>query len=410
MWRLVATSIILLVRPVAAEAPSGYQCAPGKPNIGVGCHCPDGHVAKRNVENTATCVAIPKPDAKTKIVVESENLASLNGAKVSLDGLAAGEVGSVSLTIVVKPGRHLLDVSKAGMPPFSRWVEVKKGESVSVKVPAPPQPKPQLPRPNPTPAPTKPLICPEGMILIPAGKFQMGSGRHHEKPQHEVSLSAYCIDRTEVTTGAYDVCLAGGKCTAAKLPTTNQYASLCNSGKSDRKNHPINCVTRVQSDAFCNSVGKRLPTEAEWEYAAVGSDGRTFPWGNAPADAKRMNGCGTECEALLKKLDPKTSYVSKSFSADDGWATTSPVGSFPAGNSPWGVVDMAGNVFEWVADYYSDYVGGAVQNPKGPPPNSAPMQRGSSWESPSFALHATNRSFGPDLSAAWNGVRCAKSD
>jgi formylglycine-generating enzyme required for sulfatase activity len=183
--------------------------------------------------------------------------------------------------------------------------------------------------------------CPEGMVLIPAGTFEMGTNFEHafadERPVHKVTLSAFCLDRTEVTLDAYAQCAQAGKC--GKAGGTGLYGC----GKlPEHSGRPMNCVTWNQSVAFCKARGARLPTEAEWEYAARGTDGRLYPWGNEAPDRTRFWAGSTEfaCPGCPTK-----------------------VGSFPAGASPFGVLDMVGNVLEWVADYHAHYPAEPQTNP-----------------------------------------------
>ncbi|MBM4359323.1 MAG: SUMF1/EgtB/PvdO family nonheme iron enzyme [Deltaproteobacteria bacterium] len=166
--------------------------------------------------------------------------------------------------------------------------------------------------------------CPPGMISIPGGTFRMGDGANSGKVG-EVVMPPLCMDRTEVTVAAYNSCVARGLCKAADKGGT------CNTGAAERENHPINCVDWSRAKSFCEAMGQRLPTEEEWEYAARGTDGRTFPWGNdAPKDQLCWNGEGNRVGSGKR-------------------TSTCPVGAFPAGNSPFGLADMAGNVWEWTS-------------------------------------------------------------
>lgn len=200
-------------------------------------------------------------------------------------------------------------------------------------------------------------ICPAGMRLIPAGQFQMGSTMiANERPVHGVRLSAFCMDETEVTLSAYRACVTSGGCTA---PDTS---GSCNWMSSGREDHPVNCVSWTQAREYCHRIGGDIPTEAQWEYAARGMDGRTYPWGNdAPSAQLCWRGGG----------------VSRS--------STCPVRSFPSGNSPFGIYDMAGNVIEWTIDWYGPYdsdAGAFVQDPTGPAVptgGSVRVYRGGSW-------------------------------
>ena len=107
------------------------------------------------------------------------------------------------------------------------------------------------------------------------------------------------MDLTEVTVAIYDACVRAGSCTRAGGPDLDPF---CNEGKPERANHPINCVDWNQAMTYCNYIGARLPTEPEWEYAARGSDGRKYPWGNTPPNAHLLNACGDECVSYAASL------------------------------------------------------------------------------------------------------------
>ncbi len=181
-----------------------------------------------------------------------------------------------------------------------------------------------------------------GMKQIHAGTFMMGSDRANvkasawadadESSAHSVDVGAFCMDTTEVTTAAYTACVEKGKCTAANTVATNYKFSIGNNfGVADRGDHPINGVDLEQATAYCEAQGQRLPTEEEWEYAARGTDDRIFPWGNEAPD-KQL------CWERFGEGKPNT---------------TCAVGSFPEGNSPFGLSDMAGSVWEWTSSGYS---------------------------------------------------------
>jgi formylglycine-generating enzyme required for sulfatase activity len=275
------------------------------------------------------------------------------------------------------------------------------------------------------PAVTPGGACPAGMVAIPGGDYFMGSdekdAQPNEKPAHKVRVSPYCIDEHEVTVAQYKECSDHGSCRRAGkqnvwpgITAAQQkiYDPLCNAADpSGKGKHPINCVDWEQSREYCEAQGARLPTEAEWELAARGPDGRIYPWGDDPPSAKLLNACGKECVAWMKKhpdpdVPPKAMYDD-----DDGFANTSPVGSFPLGASRYGVKDVVGNVWEWVGDWYGDYGAGAATDPKGPEKGTDKVIRGGSWNGsdpswvrPSFRFHVapTARSYG-------FGFRCAKS-
>jgi formylglycine-generating enzyme required for sulfatase activity len=218
--------------------------------------------------------------------------------------------------------------------------------------------------------------CPDGMVLIQGGTAFLGSDDQHDKdasPTHEVTLSNYCLDRTEVTTAAYLKCFQDNACPRplvdvewAKITDEQRkiFSPFCNAREPEKRgDHPMNCVPWFAADTYCRKNKKRLPTEAEWEYAARGSDQRTYPWGDDPPDATRLNACGKECEAWGGANLPSLKAM---YEADDGFAGTAPAGSYPKGASKAGVLDLAGNVWEWVADWHAPYAHGAQTNPKGP--------------------------------------------
>jgi formylglycine-generating enzyme required for sulfatase activity len=234
------------------------------------------------------------------------------------------------------------------------------------------------------------------MVHIPAGTFQMGidipESYPDEKPVHKVTLSAFCIDRTEVTVDAYDACVKSKKCKSGG--GSGLYAC---SKLPDHSGRPMNCVTWDQAVEYCQAQGARLPTEAEWEYAARGTDGRLYPWGNEPPDRTRFWAGETE----------------------DRYCPDCPtkVGQFPKGASPFGVLDMIGNVAEWVADFKGRYPSKPQTNPFNNVPMSDSMRKrvirgGHAGHRAENALEsrATLRhgAFG-EWTHTTEGFRCAKS-
>ncbi|MGY0219400.1 formylglycine-generating enzyme family protein [Endozoicomonadaceae bacterium StTr2] len=204
----------------------------------------------------------------------------------------------------------------------------------------------------------------EAMIVVPAGEFIMGCNHDNpelcfnSRPAHKVYLKAFKIDKYKVTFKRYEKC---------KDCTELYSGAACNNGMPWNARHPVNCVDYNQAKAFCASEGKRLPTEAEWEKAARGTDGRIFPWGNEPASCDRavMNQ-----KVAGNKMGPGC-----------GSGKTLAVGSKPEGASPYGVMDMAGNLFEWTSDWYSTdyYANSPYENPQGPATGTRKVLRGSSW-------------------------------
>lgn len=209
------------------------------------------------------------------------------------------------------------------------------------------------------------------------------------RPAHKVDVRPFCVDLYEVTVEAYERCSDSGECKRAfreswwpqgetkKADWTKARAAhspLCNAGRPERARHPINCVMWSQADEYCRQQGKRLPTEAEFEFAARGSDGRRFPWGDDPPSPLHLNACGSECVAWriaagLGAQDPM-------YAADDGHAGTAPVGSFPAGRTQAGLYDLVGNVFEWTADSFQPYPGEDGVVPAMPPHNNRVIRGG----------------------------------
>jgi formylglycine-generating enzyme required for sulfatase activity len=264
-----------------------------------------------------------------------------------------------------------------------------------------------------------PLPCPQGMVLVAGGEFFMGSddGRTDERPAHHVTLHAFCIDRFEVTRDAYKSCSDRGACKRAG--TANQWAgiaraearaynALCTGPRDDRGTHPINCLEWSQADRYCRATGGRLPTEAEWEYAARGSDGRKYPWGDEAPSARLLNACGSECVAWGRRHGE---VFGRMYQAADGWVATAPVGSFPDGASRWGAMDMVGNVWEWVADRYGPYHADDSIAPQGPRRGETRVVRGGSWNgaSPDWARPTYRFGLRPDTRSHGVGFRCATS-
>jgi formylglycine-generating enzyme required for sulfatase activity len=222
---------------------------------------------------------------------------------------------------------------------------------------------------------------PGDMVTVPAGDFAMGCGdtdtqcQDNEKPLHQVTLVAFDIDRTEVTQDQYAACAEAKACGA---PTCDW-----DCGKT---NYPAACVTWAQAKAYCAWAGKRLPTEAEWEKAARGTDGRLYPWGNDIPDCTHVNmaSCGSGAE---------------------------PVGNHPAGASPYGALDMAGNVVEMVADWYDAgfYNTSPKDNPTGPATGTRYSGRAGGFKSEPVWMRASARDWYDVSDASPSlGFRCAR--
>ena len=252
------------------------------------------------------------------------------------------------------------------------------------------------PEPTPTPLPTPPPspdIVEE--ILIPAGEFRMGCDVNNtaeercpasQQPVHTVYLDAYFIDKYEVTNTRYAACVEAGGCTPPWQ--YNSYTRRFYYGNPIYDNYPVIRVDWYQAAAFCAWAGKRLPSEAEWERAARGdSDTRKYPWGNDEPDSTLLN-----------------------YNANLG--DTSEVGSYPDGSSPDGLMDMAGNVWEWINDRYAGdyYEMSPAANPPGPDMGRHRVRRGGSWLNKADDMRVSQRSNKPPehwLSAI--GIRCVRT-
>ena len=280
------------------------------------------------------------------------------------------------------------------------------------------------------PAPPVAASCPDGMTKIDGGSYFMGSdeagAEPNQKPPHQVKVAAYCLDLTEVTVAAYKACSDKGNCLRAgrqnlwkdiKKAQQDLYDPLCNeSDPAGRASHPVNCVDYAQASHFCEQRGARLPTEAEWELAARGFDGRTYPWGDDAPNEKLLNACGRECVAWMKAHpDPDSPVTPPMFDGDDGFPNTAPVGSFPRGKSFFGNQDMVGNVWEWVADWYADYDPASAEtpevDPKGPAIGTSRVIRGGAWNGsrPSWVRPSYRYDAPPSMRSYGLGFRCAKS-
>jgi formylglycine-generating enzyme required for sulfatase activity len=247
------------------------------------------------------------------------------------------------------------------------------------------------------------------MVHVPAGEFIMGSSDANadqavalcnedrgggcdwnwfkdERPQHTVYLDAFYIDQIEVTNTYYQQCVQAGACRAVN---------------TDYNDLPVNWVTWHDANDYCRWAGKRLPTEAEWEKAARGTDGPLFPWGNRLTKGNLANFCDVNCTGDWR-------YIG----ADDGYKDMGPVGRYQDGASPYGALDMAGNVLEWVTDWHSfDYYGQSPsRNPKGPVEGTRKVARGGSCGDDRTNLRtATRNAVDPNMGYYNVGFRCVSS-
>ena len=243
------------------------------------------------------------------------------------------------------------------------------------------------------------------MILIPKGIFTMGFaidnenewGDMDEEPVHKVNLSDYWIDKYEVTSSSFSKFLNENKKTAHQFieitpAVTVQIKENVYKPREGLENYPVNRVSWFGADAYCRWKGKRLPTEAEWEKAARGTDQRIFPWGNEFPDNSRVT--------------YRRKYKEKRFQVME------PVDGMVKGISPYGVHHMAGNVWEWVSDWFGAavYQGEDRIDPKGPESGISKVLRGGSWYYKAYYMRTTYRfNEKPDIFKVWQGFRCART-
>jgi len=261
--------------------------------------------------------------------------------------------------------------------------------------------------PRPTPGDLPGRITDEHgvvMVLIPEGEFIMGSeeGFPDEAPVHMVWIDAFYIDLTEVTNQQYRGCVEAGVCQpprrtscctedANRAPIWPDYF-----GNPEFDDYPVIFISWYDAYTFCQWRGARLATEAEWEKAARGTDGRTYPWGNEEPTPDHLNFTWPET-----MFDQRPLY------------TTAPVGSYPLGASPYGVLDMAGNVYEWLWDAYAPdyYQYSPYRNPTGPEDGEYRLTRGGSFYNQAFRNRSANRNnaYIPASSVHFDGgARCAR--
>jgi sulfatase modifying factor 1 len=265
----------------------------------------------------------------------------------------------------------------------------------------------------------------EDMVLVPQGEFFMGSPAgtesfDDEHPFRKVFLSAFWIDRYEVSNGAYERFVHE---TGHRMPENmNPAATLWEHGApiAGIADHPVINIGWDDAVQYCRWAGKRLPTEAEWEKAARGTDGRRYPWGNE-WDLMKANSASYWGGRTIDDFESSASWdafwikgegakISKE-KGIKGEVLTTPVGSFPESVSPYGLYDMAGNVAEWVQDWYNPnyYKEAPLSDPQGPLRGAIKAMRGGSWLKPAISLRTSDRDWGlMDSHPSGTGFRCAQ--
>jgi formylglycine-generating enzyme required for sulfatase activity len=306
--------------------------------------------------------------------------------------------GLLVLGIGLALGAGLLNLGIKGLGPLAA-LATATATPTSTSTPTR-TPTPTItPTPTPTPYPTE-ITDAKGvpMRLVPAGEFTMGSenGDDTERPVHTVYLDAYYIDKYEVTNALYQACVSAGVCDPPHYTGSKTRSSYYGHyyGNSQYADYPVINVDWNQANTYCEWRGARLPTEAEWEKAARGADGRTYPWGNNAPTCSLAN--------FAPNLASRKPCV----------GDTRAVGSYPAGASPYGIYDLAGNVWEWVADWYDEnyYAVSPSRNPLGPSSGLYRVFRGGSWDNVENLLRASTRLMAvPNFWYLDIGFRCARS-
>jgi len=366
------------------------------------------------------------PTATQSLKPGKRPLASLNNTRWPIIGGAitlfvlvwtlyyASGTGLLSFSSGAAPSEHVVIAPTATLfIPVETPVSIATSTEAATILPLPtdtlvsstdtptPSPSPLPPTPTITSTPT-PTLLPalitdsQGvpMVLVPAGPFEMGQRSKYTESSfvHTVTLDAFYIDQYEVTNARYAACVDVGVCSP---PSTNKSLTLESYyGNPEYDNFPVINIIWGQAQAYCEWRGARLPTEAEWEKAARGTDERSYPWGEE-IDCERAN------------------YGGDGFGICVG--ETTPVGQYANGVSPYGVYDMVGNVWEWVADWYDPdyYIKSPHQDPQGPDSGNEKILRGGSWfeaalpelDNYTIIRHHTD----PASTQFYIGFRCARS-
>jgi formylglycine-generating enzyme required for sulfatase activity len=355
-------TIIINDRKITAHTPHTIKMPTGRYRIQISMlgyisHTRDLNL-KAEVHEKLNVVLKPQITNTLDISISSEP----SGASIEINDRDTGQ--KTPATIALPVGHNHISLSLDG---YQTW---KKAFDIQPKTQ--PQISAKLKRSGPV-----------GMVFIAGGSFWMGNnaGVYNEKPMRRVKLSAYWIDRYEVSVGDYLQCVKAEHC----KPAGKKHG--CNGHHADRLNHPINCVNWFDARRYCAWKGKRLPTEAQWEKAARGKTPQLYPWGHDSPSCNLAN------------------YRSCQIGG------TTPVGSKAKGRSPYGLYDMAGNVWEWLRDRFDPqfYQKGPVQDPFSKSGAQTRVIRGGSWDDPPDRIHSTFRAdFWPYNRANTVGFRCVK--
>lgn len=318
----------------------------------------------------------PKPTIREEIRQQVGSLvlsAKIDGVEVFLGDQRIGDTKQGRALVVenLAAGAHRLTARRQGYKNWEREVQVAANQRAEVVI--------DIEALRPEPPVTARTEDGSELVLVPAGGFWMGSGDGvgHDMPRHRVYLDAFHIDKHEVTNTLYQRFMNA---------TGHREPRYVQDSKWNHPRQPVVGVSWHDAEAYCRWAGKRLPTEAEWEKAARGTDERRYPWGNE-WDKNRANG------------------------SESGIGRTTPVGQYPGGASPYGAEDMAGNVSEWVADWYDAnyYQGSPERNPRGPEFGSAKVVRGGSYYYQPLNVRSSLRNHhSPDNRFDDFGFRCAK--
>jgi formylglycine-generating enzyme required for sulfatase activity len=291
-------------------------------------------------------------------------------ADLLLDGGRVGRIGEDATRTLrnVRAGLRELRIRDAGGNEIGKTIRVAADRTIHVDLAANPQPRPYrrsfLGRNDQGFEEYRRQADGAVAVKIPAGEFPMGNLDTERTPlEHRVYVSDFLMDKTGVTWGQYR---AFTEATRIPQPRHRPYWGI-------HDDHPVVYVTWEEAKEYCNWAGARLPTEAEREKAARGTDDRKYPWGDEEPDSER---------AVFRR--------------SWGQEATGAVGHHPAGVSPYGLHDMGGNVWEWCADWYDGdyYAESPFRDPKGPKSGSAHVVRGGSWDSRPAVLSASCRSWG----------------